>query len=253
MLRDRAIWQRKIAASRQVADSIDPTDDLAARMNSAFAGKASDWVIGLLIDQSGSMKDDPIINVAACARWLSGILVELGASVGISGFSTVGWHGGRVREDWLNNGRPARPGRLCALLHTVYQSFGEQLCDEDWEVMLHPDVLRENVDGEAILWASSQIGTRSERNKLLIVVSDGAPVDDATLQQNGPSYLMWHVRKVIEDCEAAGDPILGAVGVGYRVDAWYQNAVVASDLTDLPDALAALITRNVSNPLPDRP
>jgi cobaltochelatase CobT len=250
---DPAIWRRKIAAARALADHIDSAGDAAARIKSAFAGDGSGWAIGLLIDQSGSMKDDPILHVAASAKWLSNHLGELGASVTLYGFSTVGWQGGRVRQDWLRNGQPARPGRLCALLHIVYQPFGEPLADEDWDVMLHPDVLRENVDGEAIEWAAGQLRGQLQPNKLLIVVSDGAPVDDATLQYNDPSYLMRHIRTVIADCEAAPDIILGAVGVGYRVDAWYGNAISTSDLADLPDALATLITRIVSNSPTDRP
>lgn len=243
-LRDPAIWRRKVQAAREIAAGIGP--DEAISLRAAFARTVpEDWAICLLVDHSGSMRDERILHTAAVVRWMSGLLGEIGAHAALLGFSTVGWKGGKVRQDWLFAGQPKRPGRLCALLHIVYQPFGAALADEDWETMLHPDILRENVDGEAVLWASAMLGERPERNKLLVVLSDGASVDDATLLHNGGSYLERHLLSVIREIESTDAFMLGAVGINYRVDRYYSRSRSAEKLGDLPESLSSLIAQTI--------
>ncbi len=241
------LWQRKVADASGATANADPTGKAEMSLREAFADKraARDWAIGLLVDQSGSMRDDPISQVASGVKWLSTMLGELGVTVGVLGFSTVGWQGGKVYQEWLQNGRPERPGRLCALLHVIYQPFGETLVDEDWGVMLHPDILHENVDGEAIEWAVSLLRQRTETRKLLIVMSDGAPVDDATLRANGPSYLLRHIKSVIAGCEDRNDPVLAAIGINFAVDGYYGRSATLNNLSEFAAATAALISQTV--------
>lgn len=200
--RDPGVWRGEVEAARVLADHIDPDGEQAGRVRAAFARTPERWAIALLIDQSGSMRGEPMHYAAATARWFSDLMVELHVPCAVLGFSTVGWRGGRARERWLWSGSPRRPGRLAALLHVIYQPFGSVMTDEDWTVMLHPDLLCENIDGEAIEWAVSLLADRPEPRRLLVVMSDGAPVDDATLMHNGPSYLWRHLKQIIAEADA---------------------------------------------------
>lgn len=248
-MRDPEQWTQKVSAALEFERSIDPLGHLGEALRSAFNGRreGSDWAIALLIDQSGSMRDDPMLTVAGTMRWLSQRLAENNVTCAVYGFSTVGWKGGNVRRQWLTAGQPERPGRLCALLHVTYQPLGGKLGDEDWEAMLHPDILRENVDGEAIEWALGRLRERPEANRLLVVVSDGAPVDDATLTYNDPSYLERHLLSVIERAEASDDIILAAEGIGFAVDRYYRQSRYAKDLAQVPEAIVNLITHVVTS------
>lgn len=244
ILRDQSIWQRKAAAARDLATSLPASLDTA--VDTIFAGvEAADWAICLLVDHSGSMRDDPILHTAAAVRRVSDRLVATGAQVSVLGFSTVGWKGGKARQDWLWNGQPKRPGRLCALLHIEYQIYGERLSDDDWAVMLHPDVLRENVDGEALAWAASSLSQQRQPRKLLVVLSDGASVDDSTLTYNGPSLLERHLLSVIGRIEQDGNVILAAIGIGFAVDRYYPQSCSVTDLAKLPAALVGSIQQAV--------
>jgi cobaltochelatase CobT len=193
--------------------------------------------VSLLIDQSGSMRDH-IVEVAPVVRWLADLFQDRGVPLEATGFTTLGWRGGAVRRKWIANGRPAYPGRLCALLDVRYKDFDGPLAEEDWRVMLHPGVLRENIDGEAILNAVERLHGRHEPRKLLVVLSDGAPVDDSTLMENGPTFLERHVRSVIAGVECRRDIALGAIGIGYAVDRYYGHSRQVADLAELPLALA---------------
>ncbi|MES2057024.1 MAG: cobalamin biosynthesis protein CobT [Pseudomonadota bacterium] len=245
--RDPAVWREKVDSADRILSGISP--DHAPILRNAFSSVTADeWAICLLIDHSGSMRGDPILHAAATSRWISGQLGELGATSAILGFSTVGWRGGRARKDWLAGGQPKRPGRLCALLHILYKPFDEPFADEDWAIMLHPDVLRENVDGEAIIWACGMLRDRPEPNRLLVVLSEGAPVDDSTLTQNGGKILWRHVKSVIAEVEAVDDIILAAIGINYRVDEFYKRSRSVEDLTELPAALSTLIADIVRQP-----
>lgn len=205
--------------------------------------------ISILIDQSGSMKGQPMAQAAAVSKLLMKTLNERGAKTELLGFSTCGWHGGFARKRWLANGRPSRPGRLCSLMHIVYKDADEETLNEQrWQAMLNPNILRENVDGEALMWATSRLSLHSETHKTLVIISDGAPVDDSTLTQNGPSYLEKHLRKVIESIEGDSDIALAAIGIGYAVDRFYSRSVAIKNATDLPKATAAMLKRVLGRP-----
>lgn len=241
VLGDLSVWQRKVANARDIVARFEKLPLPTERKDSL-----DDWAICFLVDQSGSMRDAPIAHVAA-AMWVQvERLVNQGASVSVLGFSTVGWHGGKARQKWLFDGQPKRPGRLCALLHVIYQDFGENLEPEDWDVMLHPDILRENVDGEALIWALERVKRHASLRRALIVVSDGAPVDDATLMHNGTGYLERHLQSGIRRIEADDQIILGAVGVGFEVGRYYALSECANGLEDLPSAIDTLVARVTS-------
>ena len=196
--------------------------------------------IFLLIDHSGSMRS-AMIGVAAVTRWFSALCDDQRVPLSIAGFTTLGWRGGEPRRRWIARGRPARPGRLAALLHLEYRSFGAPLDPKDWQVMAHPVVLRENIDGEAIRWAASKLRGRPEPRRLLIVLSDGAPVDDSTLAENGPSFLERDVLQAIANIADRGDIELAAIGIGHAVERYYPRSRRAQSPADLPAALTALI------------
>lgn len=195
----------------------------------------------LLIDQSGSMKGAPIAAVASAIRVVSEALTRIGVPTEILGFSTAGWQGGFPRQEWLRQGRPRRPGRLCALAHIVYKRADEtEWSRESRDAFLHPDVLRENVDGEAIEWAAARLEKLPATRKLLVVLSDGAPVDDSTLLENGPSYLVRHLHSVIARIEGDDRIQLAAIGIEHDVSKWYRNGRQAS-VTSLTGTLTSLI------------
>jgi cobaltochelatase CobT len=237
---DRTVWDSQVGVARDIRRAIP--DRLGFDIAASFKHwNAADWAICFLIDHSGSMRDDPIVHTAASVRWMSDQLVSAGAKVSVRGFSTVGWRGGRPAEDWVRNGRPNRPGRLCELMHIDYQFFGETITDQDWEVMLNPDVLRENVDGEALEWAATRLKERPERHRLLVMLSDGAPVDDATLTHNGPSFLQRHLLSIIDHIEVEGKITLAALGIGFDVGRYYRRSRSTTDLAEMPNTMVGLI------------
>lgn len=194
----------------------------------------ADTAIMIMVDQSGSMRGERMGWVAAGVRRLSDDLGNMGAKVAVAGYTTAGWHGGFVRKKWLADGQPRRPGRLCALLHIFYQRFEDQsLGDHAWRQMLNPDILRENVDGESLEWAAGYLRDRAETRRVLLVVSDGAPVDDSTLIHNGPSYLHRHFLDVRDRLVEAGDIELLALGADFRVEEYYPVSADASDAAQL--------------------
>lgn len=242
---DRNIWDRWAARTEiLVADQ----DDLAAQrlpaLRTAAAGlDPNDIAVALLIDQSGSMKGEPIAHAAATADILARLIAGLGAHSEILGFSTAGWQGGRAYEAWKFGGRPKRPGRLCALMHVVYKSAAEPaLADDARRAIVHPDLLRENVDGEALLWAAGRLTALPARHKLLLVLSDGAPVDDATLMHNGLSFLHRHLIQAVRDVDAGGT-IVGALGINHPVEIYYPLSDTVTALDAMPAAAAALLER----------
>ena len=215
--------------------------------------RASDIFVSILIDQSGSMKGEPIAFAAVTAALLARLLERLGAKSEILGFSTAGWHGGKAYQRWNSSGRPERPGRLCALRHVVYKTAEQPHLDSaSLKALVHTDLLRENVDGEAIAWAGERLLRRHEPQKILIVISDGAPVDDATLRHNGRNYLYRHLMAVLAGTE--GKFLVGAIGINHRVDAWYPISETVESVEDLPAAsvklLRALFARAAQGPSP---
>jgi cobaltochelatase CobT len=198
-----------------------------------------DTLVTLLVDNSGSMRGVPIANAALCAELLGRVLERCGVKTEILGFTTRGWRGGRARAQWVAAGRPANPGRVTDLLHVVYKS-----ADEPWRrarqclgLMLDSNMLRENVDGEALLWAYARMMSRPERRRILIVISDGAPLDDATLDANDPQYLERHLHAAIESIEQHSPVELVAIGIGHDVTRYYRRAVTLANSDTLGEAI----------------
>jgi cobaltochelatase CobT len=198
--------------------------------------------ITFLIDQSGSMVDR-MPYIAGQTRAVVEQLEQHGAATQVLGFTSLGWRGGPARSLWQSAGAPAYPGRLCALMHINYNGFDHDFNDDDWHGMLHADCHFENIDGEAIGWAKSELGARSESAKLLVVISDGAPVDDSTLQENGSHFLERHLQSVIADVEAENAIRLGAIGIEHWVERYYQVAESAANLEAVPSTMMRLIKR----------
>ncbi|HML11226.1 MAG TPA: cobaltochelatase subunit CobT [Stellaceae bacterium] len=194
-----------------------------------------DTVVTLLIDNSGSMRGRPITVAAMSADILARTLERCAVKVEILGFTTRAWKGGQARERWIAAGKPPNPGRLNDLRHIVYKA-----ADAPWRrarrslgLMLREGILKENIDGEALAWAHNRLLTRTEERKILMVISDGAPVDDSTLSVNPGNYLEKHLREVIRDIEKTGEVELTAIGIGHDVTRYYRRAVTIVDAEQL--------------------
>ncbi|MCC2612255.1 cobaltochelatase subunit CobT [Neorhizobium petrolearium] len=209
-----------------------------------------DTVVSLVIDNSGSMRGRPITVAATCADILARTLERCGVKVEILGFTTKAWKGGQAREKWLAGGKPPTPGRLNDLRHIVYKS-----ADAPWRrsrrnlgLMMREGLLKENIDGEALMWAHQRLIGRPEQRKILMMISDGAPVDDSTLSVNPGNYLERHLRAVIEQIETRSPIELLAIGIGHDVTRYYRKAVTIVDADELAGAmteqLAALFEEN---------
>ncbi|HEX9955340.1 MAG TPA: cobaltochelatase subunit CobT [Allosphingosinicella sp.] len=194
-----------------------------------------DTVVTLLIDNSGSMRGRPISIAAISADILARTLERCGVKVEVLGFTTRAWKGGQAREQWLAAGRPPQPGRLNDLRHIVYKQ-----ADEPWRrarknlgLMMREGLLKENIDGEALMWAHSRLIARNEERRILMVISDGAPVDDSTLSVNSGTYLERHLRQVIDWIESRSPVELIAIGIGHDVTRYYARAVTIMDAEQL--------------------
>ncbi|CAN7591298.1 cobaltochelatase subunit CobT [Devosia sp. LjRoot16] len=198
-----------------------------------------DTVVTLLLDNSGSMRGRPITIAAICGDILARTLERCGVKVEILGFTTRAWKGGKSREAWLEAGRPPNPGRVNDIRHIIYKA-----ADEPWRharrnlgLMMREGLLKENIDGEALQWAHKRLLARSENRRILMVISDGAPVDDSTQSVNAGNYLEAHLRQVIEDIETRSAVQLVAVGIGHDVTRYYRRAVTLLDAEELAGAL----------------
>ena len=198
-----------------------------------------DTVVSLLIDNSGSMRGRPISIAATCADVLARTLERCGVQTEILGFTTRGWKGGQSREMWLSEGRPPHPGRLNDLRHIVYKRADEPYrhARKSLGLMMREGLLKENIDGEALLWAHNRLVARPEERRILLVISDGAPVDDSTASANGGTYLERHLRQVIGWIEARSAIELAAIGIGHDVTRYYSRAVTIMDAEQLGGAL----------------
>jgi cobaltochelatase CobT len=213
-----------------------------------------DTVVTLLLDNSGSMRGRPITVAATCADILARTLERCGVKVEILGFTTRAWKGGQARETWLQNGKPANPGRLNDLRHIIYKS-----ADAPWRrarknlgLMMREGLLKENIDGEALDWAHKRLLGRPEQRRILMVISDGAPVDDSTLSVNPGNYLERHLRFIIEEIETRSPVELIAIGIGHDVTRYYRRAVTIVDAEELggvmTEKLAELFEENAGPP-----
>ena len=208
-----------------------------------------DTIVTLLIDNSGSMRGRPISVAAICADILSRTLERCSVKVEILGFTTKNWKGGKSREKWNLENKPFSPGRLNDLRHIIYKS-----ADVPWRqskknigLMLKEGLLKENIDGEAILWAFKRILKRKEERKILMVISDGAPVDDSTLSVNSGDYLEKHLKNTVRWIEDNSDVEILAVGIGHDVTRYYNKAIKIADVQDLGDVMINQLTELFSN------
>jgi cobaltochelatase CobT len=224
-------------SARLVRIVIDPTQPLSYKMERDTDFR--DTVVTLVLDNSGSMRGRPITVAATCADILARTLERCGVKVEILGFTTKAWKGGQSREAWLSRGKPANPGRLNDLRHIVYKS-----ADAPWRrarrnlgLMMREGLLKENIDGEALIWAHQRLLGRPEQRKILMMISDGAPVDDSTLSVNPGNYLERHLRAVIEEIETRSPVELIAIGIGHDVTRYYRRAVTIVDAEELAGAM----------------
>src|SRR6186713_79197 len=194
-----------------------------------------DTVVTLLIDNSGSMRGRPISIAAISADIMARTLERCGVKVEILGFTTRAWKGGQGREKWLASGKPAQPGRLNDLRHIIYKKADEPMrrARKSLGLMMREGLLKENIDGEALLWAHHRLLGRTEDRRILMVISDGAPVDDSTLSVNSAGYLETHLRKVIDWIEKQSPVQLVAIGIGHDVTRYYKRAVTIMDVEQL--------------------
>ena len=218
-----------------------------------------DTVVTLLLDNSGSMRGRPIMVAAMCADILARTLERCAVKVEILGFTTRAWKGGQSREKWIADGKPPHPGRLNDLRHIIYKA-----ADEPWRrarrnlgLMMREGLLKENIDGEALMWAHNRLVGRPEQRKILMVISDGAPVDDSTLSVNAGNYLERHLRHVIDDIEEKSSVELTAIGIGHDVTRYYRRAVTIVDAEQLGGAmttqLISLFAEEKDHGKPGRP
>jgi cobaltochelatase CobT len=235
-------------ASRLVRIATCPLEPLAYKQetDSEFPGT----IVSLLVDNSGSMRGAPMRMAAACAEILGRVLERGGVKTEILGFTTQTWGGGKARRKWVTDGSPPHPGRLAELQHVIYKS-----ADEPWRrarrhlgLMLEDDLLKENIDGEALLWAADRLRQRIEPRRILIVICDGAPLDEATLAANAPEFLDRHLRSVIEWLERCAPLELLAIGIGHDVNAYYRRAVKLDSLDQLGEALVIQLSELLASP-----
>ena len=216
---------------------IDPYSSLSFKKEKDYEFK--DTVVTLLIDNSGSMRGRPITIAAICADILSRTLERCSVKVEILGFTTKNWKGGQSREIWNKNNKPKSPGRLNDLRHIIYKSADIQwrICKNNLGLMLKEGLLKENIDGEAINWAFNRLKKRKEERKILMVISDGAPVDDSTLSVNSGDFLEKHLKKTVKYVENKSDIEILAIGIGHDVSRYYSKAIKITDVQELGDVM----------------
>jgi len=235
---------------------IDPQQPLSFKQEKDMAFR--DTVVTLLLDNSGSMRGRPITVAATCADILARTLERCGVKVELLGFTTRAWKGGQSREAWLQAGKPPNPGRLNDLRHVIYKA-----ADAPWRrarknlgLMMREGLLKENIDGEALDWAHKRLLGRPEQRKILMMISDGAPVDDSTLSVNPGNYLERHLRYVIEEIETRSPVELIAIGIGHDVTRYYRRAVTIVDAEELGGAMTEKLAElfdEKAEPKPARP
>ncbi len=216
---------------------IDPFNSLSFKKEKDLDFK--DTIVTLLIDNSGSMRGRPITIAALCADILSRTLERCDVKVEILGFTTKNWKGGKSREEWNKKNKPKNPGRLNDLRHIIYKS-----ADSHWRqskknlgLMLKEGLLKENIDGEAISWAYNRLKKRKEERKILMVISDGAPVDDSTLSVNSGDFLEKHLKKIVKFIEYKSEIEILAIGIGHDVSRYYNKAIKITDVHELGDVM----------------
>ena len=253
-LRQSAVWvdfaRRQEQITRVIIDPMHPLSFKHER-----DAEFRDTVVTLLLDNSGSMRGRPIMVAACCADILARTLERCGVKVEILGFTTRAWKGGQAREAWLAAGKPPNPGRLNDLRHIIYKP-----ADAPWRrakrslaLMMREGLLKENIDGEALSWAHRRLLARPERRRILMMISDGAPVDDFTLSVNTGCYLERHLRQVIEEIETRSSVELIAIGIGHDVTRYYRRAVTITDPSELAGAMTDKLVELFEEGQPEPP
>ncbi len=221
---------------------IDPLNSLSFKKEREMEFK--DTLVTILIDNSGSMRGKPISVAAICADILSRTLERCSVKVEILGFTTKHWKGGSSRELWMKNDKPKSPGRLNDLRHIIYKSADTpwRLAKKNMGLMLKEGLLKENIDGEALKWAFEKMSKRKEERKILMVISDGAPVDDSTLSTNSSDFLETNLKNTVQWIENKSNVELLAIGIGHDVTRYYKKAVKITDVQDLGDVMINQLT-----------
>lgn len=247
LARQRRAWQFDLEegyldSSRLARVVANPTVPLSFKQEKESEFK--DTVVTILLDNSGSMRGRPITTAAMCADILARTLERCAIKVEILGFTTRTWKGGKSRDLWIANGRPDKPGRLNDLRHIIYKSADApyRRTRKNLGLMLKEGLLKENIDGEALVWAYNRLAARGEARKILMVISDGAPVDDSTLSVNPVNILEQDLRHVINWIEMIGKVDLTAIGIGHDVTRYYSSALTIADATELGEALVDNLT-----------
>ncbi len=252
--------QRKLMAQQQRSWSFDEEEGYldSAKLSRIIANPTvpmsfkqeketnfRDTVVTLLIDNSGSMRGRPITIAAICADILAKTLERCGVKVEILGFTTRAWKGGKSRELWIDNQRPSHPGRLNDLRHIIYKSADAPLrrARKNLGLMLKEGILKENIDGEGLVWAHNRLSRRSEKRKIMMVISDGAPVDDSTLSVNASNMLENDLHQVIGWIESLKQVELTAIGIGHDVTRYYKRAMTIADADELANALVSRLEK----------
>ena len=255
--RDRAEWLIYAKKYDQIASSwmgtanletVNVLDQTLERFGREWTRKT---VACLLVDHSGSLRGQKAVVVCSAIQVLADFFTRLGLPYEILGFTTKSWRGGSSRKDWRYGSKPKNPGRLCDLLHIVYRDADSDVPGAPWSIrnLLRDSLLKENVDGEALQWAAERLNARAEPIKVILVISDGAPVDDSTLLANGPNILMEHLKSVISDVTEDQSFTLGAVGIDYDVSDFYDRCISLQTTDELGKPLlqfaANLLTRQI--------
>ena len=221
---------------------IDPYNSLSFKKEKDLDFK--DTIVTLLIDNSGSMRGRPITIAAICADILSRTLERCSVKVEILGFTTKNWKGGQSREFWNKEGKPKKPGRLNDLRHIIYKGADTHCrqAKNNLGLMLKEGLLKENIDGEAINWAFTRLTKRKEERKILMVISDGAPVDDSTLSVNAGDFLEKHLKKIVKFIEEKTEIEILAIGIGHDVSRYYNRAIKITDVNELGDVMISQLS-----------
>jgi cobaltochelatase CobT len=226
---------------------MDPYNSLSFKKEKDLDFK--DTVVTLLIDNSGSMRGRPITIAAICADILSRTLERCSVKVEILGFTTKNWKGGKSREFWSKEGKQKKPGRLNDLRHIIYKGADThwRQCKNNLGLMLKEGLLKENIDGEAISWAFNRLKKRKEERKILMVISDGAPVDDSTLSVNSGDFLEKHLKKIVKFIEEKTETEILAIGIGHDVSRYYSRAIKITDVNELGDVMISQLSELFEN------
>lgn len=249
--RNEAEWEASIGQARELSETRPTLAHIESVMRRVIDSPAlNQSVISFLVDQSGSMRGAGIVHSTAALLILVPLLTRAGAKVEVLGFSTAGWHGGQAYQNWRFHGQPRRPGRLCALRHIIFKSADQpELEERSWKNLLCPDLLRENVDGEGVLWAAERLKARPEARKALVVISDGAPVDDVTILHNGVQFLPRHLRSVLAELDSDGWLMTGSVSLEYDASDMFPICVVTAP-DQIAEAAIEVLGRLLIDPRP---